>query len=717
MLNQGRSKGRMAFLKDRCYRIWNASHGGVYVPVTEETKPNPYLHVPHRDVITTSGIKLTLINPAFMTRQVFTMSAEKYGLMAHITSLRLINPGNSPDEWEKNALQLFENSPSEVTEFMLMDGKPVMRIMRPMITEDACLKCHRQQKYKLGDIRGGISVAVPMTNLMSEARKSIWHLAFAHGAFLFFGIICLVFSYRKVTQYFIASEESKNKADEERERLHVTLRSIGDGVITTDIEGKVVLINKIAEKFTGWHHQEAISRPIQEVFNIINEKTGQTRENPVDKVLASGKLISLENHAALKARDGTQRSIAVSAAPIFGPEGKIIGVVLVFSDVTEGKKREEELLKIKKLESLGVLAGGIAHDFNNILTAILGNINLAEMYIDTENEVYPLLQEAEKASIRAKDLTQQLLTFSKGGDPVKRTTSIGKVISDSADFVLHGSPVACRFNIPKDLWLVDIDTGQMSQVIQNIILNARHAMPDGGEIHVTCGNLPDITAETGLSLPGEKYIKITIQDNGSGIPKKNIDKIFDPYFSTKQKGSGLGLAITYSITNKHDGHICVQSRIGEGTTFTIYLPASGQNFNLEPVKAANKPEETVKAKILFMDDEQIIQEVAKRMLGHLGHEVLQAGDGKEAIKIFNEHHKSGKPVDVIIMDLTIPGGMGGKDAVQEILKIDPEAKVVVSSGYSNDPVMADYQKYGFKAAIGKPFNMAKLNETLQTVLA
>ncbi|MEA2110119.1 MAG: PAS domain S-box protein, partial [Pseudomonadota bacterium] len=512
-------------------------------------------------------------------------------------------------------------------------------------------------------------------------------------------------------------KQAEEQLQNEREKLFVTLRSIGDGVITTDTDGRVTFMNGIAEELTGWSQGEAAGRPLSEVFHIINEKTGVPGENPVTKVLKIGKIIGLANHTALIARDGTQRSIADSAAPIHSSaQGKILGVVLVFRDVTDKKKREEELLKIKKLESVGVLAGGIAHDFNNILTAILGNISLADMYIEKENKAHLRLKEAEKASLRAKDLTQQLLTFSKGGDPVRETTSITQVITDSADFVLHGSNVLCRYAIPEDLWLVDIDTGQMSQVIQNLVINARHAMPEGGEINISGENIADITKETGLSLPEEKYIKITIADTGGGIPEKYLDKIFDPYFSTKQQGSGLGLAVTHSIINKHDGHIFVRSKSGEGTTFIIYLPAAAEQISRDAGAEAQAPEKTARGTILVMDDEEMIQNLAKAMLSRFGHEVLQAKDGREAIVIFQEHQGSDNPVDVIIMDLTIPGGMGGKEAIKEILKIDPEAKAIVSSGYANDPVMANYRQYGFKASIGKPFKMAQLKETIDAVL-
>ena len=511
--------------------------------------------------------------------------------------------------------------------------------------------------------------------------------------------------------------QAEEQLHNEREKLFVTLQSIGDGVITTDTYGRVTFINSAAEQLTGWNQQESSGQSLSEVFNIINEETGLTCENPVNKVLASGKIIDLANHTVLIARDGTRRSIADSAAPIHSSaEEEISGVVLVFRDVTQEKKREEEQLKIKKLESVGVLAGGIAHDFNNILTAILGNISLAGIYIEKDHKSHRLLKVAEKASIRAKDLTQQLLTFSKGGDPVRETAAITQIITDSADFVLHGSNVKCHYAIPKDLWLVDIDTGQMSQVIQNLVINARHAMPDGGEIKISCVNMIDITAETGLSLPGEKYIKISIADTGSGIPEKYLDKIFDPYFSTKQEGSGLGLAVTHAIINKHGGHISVRSKSGEGTTFTLYLPASAKQISCDAGEEAQKPEKTVRGTILVMDDEPFIQNIAKEMLSYFGHDVLQAKDGKEAIALFKERYHSDNPIDVIIMDLTIPGGVGGKDAIKEILKIDPDAKAIVSSGYANDPVMANYPQYGFKAAIGKPFEMAQLKETVKSVL-
>ena len=501
----------------------------------------------------------------------------------------------------------------------------------------------------------------------------------------------------------------------EQEKLYVTLRSIGEGVITTDIDGNIVLINKVSEQLTGWSQQEAIGQPLQKVFNIIHEDTGVPRISPVENVLLSGCIIGPESQAALISKDGTIRSIEDSIAPIFDKDSNCIGTVLVFRDVTEKQKTAKELLKIEKLESIGLLAGGIAHDFNNILTAIIGNIELAGMCVAPDSEAYPLLQEATKASVRAKKLTQQLLTFSKGGDPIKKTSSIAETLTSSAEFVLRGSHVSCHFTIPEDLFLVDIDAGQISQVIQNLVINAKHAMVDGGQISIECSNVVDISQERVIELEHKAHIKITVTDTGGGISDDYLKKIFDPYFTTKEEGSGLGLAISHSIIKKHHGHLSVQSVKNKGTTFTIYLPAAEkQNVPLD-VPERDEPKYG-DATIIIMDDDSFIQEIAEQMLIRLGHTVLLADNGHQAIEIYQQRHHEGKAVDVIIMDLTIPGGMGGKEALAEILKIDGEAKAIVSSGYSNDPIMANCKKYGFKAAISKPFLLADLQKVINTVL-
>ncbi|MEA3332430.1 MAG: ATP-binding protein [Pseudomonadota bacterium] len=369
---------------------------------------------------------------------------------------------------------------------------------------------------------------------------------------------------------------------------------------------------------------------------------------------------------------------------------------------------EEELLKVRKLESVGILAGGIAHDFNNILAAILGNISLVLTTADPKGEIYELLVESEKASLRAKDLTQQLLTFAKGGEPVKKIAVIDEVIKESASFVLSGSNIHCDFKLGKDLWPVAIDTGQISQAIQNIIINASQAMPTGGTIAVEGLNYY-LESNDKIPLSPGNYIKIVVKDQGVGSPADMLDKIFDPYFTTKQAGNGLGLAITHTIISKHEGYITVNSELGRGTTFTIYLPASIDRPELDQ-KDVTVPPATERGRVMIMDDEEMIRSLVEKSLSRIGYEVVSAEDGDEAVRLYRESKKADAPIDLIIMDLTIPGGMGGKDTVKEIHKIDSEAKVLVSSGYSNDPVMANFSEYGFCGAIVKPFQIRESME-------
>ena len=507
---------------------------------------------------------------------------------------------------------------------------------------------------------------------------------------------------------------AESRLSAEKERLAVTLRSIGDAVITTDIKGNVVLLNKVAERLTGWSLGDAVGRPINDVFRIINTTTRDEVACPVETILAAGQIRELASNITLLGRGGNEISIADSCAPILDDKSQVVGAVLVFRDITEKKKIEEQLAKVEKLETVGVLAGGIAHDFNNILQGILGNVSLAMLYDTPGSKIHENLLETEKAALRAKELTQQLLTFSKGGEPVKSTASIAEIIRDSCGFVLHGSGIACEYIIPEDLWLVDIDKGQISQVFQNLAVNAREAMASGGTIRVACENF--INRDGAIpGLAGREYIKITFQDTGCGLPAATVDKVFDPFFTTKQKGSGLGLAICHSVITKHEGQIFVESEPGAGTTFILYLPAV-KGGKLDRPAASKIVQDKVKGRVLVMDDEKTVRDVVSAMLQMLGYDTAVARDGLEALVLYQEAMGTDHPVDVTIMDLTIPGGMGGKDAVQEMLKLDPDARVIVSSGYSNDPIMANYRHYGFKAVINKPYEVAELRDTIAEVL-
>ena len=500
----------------------------------------------------------------------------------------------------------------------------------------------------------------------------------------------------------------------EKERLDVTLRSIGDGVITTDTEGRITLLNSTAETFTGWSHTEGVGQLLPDVFQVVDNRTNQPVVNPAQRVFQTGQIVGLPASTVLVARDGVRRFISSSAAPIRDQSGQVNGVVLVFRDVTERFRMEEELRKTQKLESLGILAGGIAHDFNNILTAIVGNIGLAKLETSPDAPQYELLDEAEAASLRASGLTRQLLTFSKGGAPLKKTASLKELLRESATFALRGSNVRCGFELAPDLWAVEIDVGQISQVINNLVINADQAMPNGGQLEIRAKNVYMTVSNCRPSLEPGDYVQVTVQDAGGGIAPSDISRIFDPYFTTKEQGNGLGLATSYSIIARHAGCIEVESEFGCGTTFTIYLPASKKD---RPLAESSPPTFVAgSGTILLMDDDKALRELGTRAMQRLGYQVETVNDGGAAIRHYQERLLAGQPFDLVIMDLTVPGGMGGQEAMTRLIEIDPNIRAIVSSGYSNDPVMANYRRYHFREVLIKPFQLEELSRKIEKVL-
>ena len=508
--------------------------------------------------------------------------------------------------------------------------------------------------------------------------------------------------------------EFQNKLIREKEKLAITLKSIGDGVIVTDKEGKVEMINSEAERLTGWKNKEAIGKYFCDIFYVINENSGERIKNPVKSVLKKNNKISLSINSVLISKNGERYNIGDSAAPIKDENNNTIGVIIVFRDITKQLKMEEELLKNKKIEAIAVLAGGIAHDFNNILTGIFGNIDIARRKIDKNNDAQSFLETSLQSLERATNLTKQLLTFAKGGDPIFELIDLREIIEDVVEFILSGSNVIADIDISDDLYNIEADKGQISQVISNLIINAKQAMPDGGDIFIRVFNIKEIN-KINKNLSG-KYIAIEIEDQGHGIEKNMLDKIFDPYFTTKEQGTGLGLAVVHSIVRKHKGFIKVESKINHGTIFKIYLPGILKINKKKNQKKSHFIDKKLKGNVLIMDDEDVVRDVAKEMLLEMGLNVDTAIDGEEAIEKFILAKERKKDYDIIIMDLTVPGGIGGQEASKEILKIDKKAKIVVSSGYSNDPVMSDYKKYGFSARIVKPFYFDVLKEIITELL-
>jgi signal transduction histidine kinase len=420
-------------------------------------------------------------------------------------------------------------------------------------------------------------------------------------------------------------------------------------------------------------------------------------------------LVELKMHEEqlLKAHDELERRV----------EERTTALALANADlqkqIAARQRMEEELLRARKLESVGVLAAGIAHDFNNLLTGILGNISLAKEFVETDAKTVACLSAAEQACQRATALTQQLLTFAKGGTPVRRTVSLVELLKDSVGFALRGANVRSDLQIAADLWPVDVDAGQINQVIHNVVRNAMQAMPDGGTVQVRADNVV-LGAGASFSLPEGRYVKITVQDHGYGISREVLSNIFDPYFTTRAEGSGLGLTTAYAIVTKHDGSINVTSEVGVGTTVTIYLPASQQ---ASPSAQTRPPvSRRGSGKILVMDDEEMICTLLRQILGRLGYTVECVQDGREAVAVYQQAQAEGQPFVAVILDQTIPGGMGGLETLTQLRALDAHVTALISSGYADDPVMADWAQYGFSGAVAKPYTITQLQEALHRVL-
>jgi signal transduction histidine kinase/ActR/RegA family two-component response regulator len=386
-------------------------------------------------------------------------------------------------------------------------------------------------------------------------------------------------------------------------------------------------------------------------------------------------------------------------------------------DITDHKEVETELIKMINLESIGTLAGGIAHDFNNLLMAVTGNISLAKARLHPEDKAYAFLSEAERISFLGKDLTQQLITFSKGGEPTKKVISFHKLIKETAETVISGSNVKCKYILPEDLYQTVGDDTQIRQVINNIIVNAKEAMPRGGTITVRAANI-FVKPVDKIPLPEGEFIKISIEDKGTGIPEENLPKLFDPYYTTKipgvQKGIGLGLAVVYSILRKHNGCVTVNSTRHAGSTFHIYLPAYKKESKIRSIH--KKVSRNTKGKILFMDDEQVIRDVAEQIIRGIGYEPVMASHGIEAIELYKREKTSGERFEAAILDLTVKNGMGGKETLKELIYIDPDIKAIISSGYTDNPAIEQYRDHGFIGAITKPYKANELKELLEKVI-
>ncbi len=479
-----------------------------------------------------------------------------------------------------------------------------------------------------------------------------------------------------------------------------------DVIAVIDRGGRILYESPSIERLMGYTPEELRGRV---VFDIVHEDDRQIAAEALDKVVQNpGNVDSLV--ARIRHRNGSWRLFEIIGKGIADDAGTVT-VIINSRDITERKKMEQELIRAQKLESIGVLAGGIAHDFNNLLTAIMGNVTLAKMQVTPGDKIFQRLTKVEEASLRAKDLSRQLLTFSRGGKPIKKMASLETLLRETAYAALKGTAAAVEFSIPDGLWPAEVDEGQIRQLFHNLLVNAEQAMPQGGSIMICCENV-HIRPDDMLPLLPGRHVKITVEDQGIGIPQENLNRIFDPYFTTKKKGSGLGLASVYSIARRHNGHIAVESE-GGGSRFHVLLPAPEKTA---PVRNGEEGLCRGGGRVLLMDDEEAIRDVTQEMLREDGHTVVVTEEGEKAIAVYQNALAAGEPFDVVILDLTVPGGMGGLETIRRLLEIDPKVKAIVSSGYSDDQVMADHRRYGFMGVLTKPFEITGLARKVREVM-
>jgi two-component system, cell cycle sensor histidine kinase and response regulator CckA len=511
--------------------------------------------------------------------------------------------------------------------------------------------------------------------------------------------------------YFLAEVEDIDERRRTREALaaseqkYRTLFDLSsDALFLIENEGGMILdANAAASALYGYGHGELV-RLRNTDLSAEPEKTRAVTTGTT----ADTTVVPRRHH---RKKDGTVFPVEITGR-FFAWEGKPVHIAAI-RDVGDRERSEQELVKAQKLDSLALLAGGIAHDFNNLLTGILGNVSLALVHAGEREAVEAKLKDVEGAALRARDLATRLLTFSRGGAPVKRSVPLENAVREAALRASRGSRATLRFDIPADVWPMEADEGQFGHVVQNLTRNAVEAMPQGGELAFTAANR-ELGEENPLALPPGRYVEIVVSDQGKGIPARDLPRIFDPYFSTRPQGSGLGLAIVHSVVTRHGGRVEVASREGAGSAFTLWLPAASPESKGtgQEAGAAPSPRGRAGRRALVMDDEEMIRKLAREMLEAVEWRAETAPDGKAALDLYRRARVAGDPFDLVILDLTIPGGMGGRAVIDILRREDPAVRAVVSSGYANDPVMARHTEYGFAGVLAKPYRLDDLTALL-----
>ncbi|MBN1905315.1 MAG: DUF3365 domain-containing protein [Deltaproteobacteria bacterium] len=697
-----------SYNKDLAYRRWSSMHGGTYALVTERTIPNPYLEdVKERDIATPSGRALTLINPAYMTRQVHELAEEQYGVKGHITSLNPVRPENAPLPWEMKALEAFEKGESEYLSVDDTGQGKYLRFMRPMITEKSCLKCHAVQGYKEGDIRGGISISVPLSLNNAIEKTSIKAIIIVYTIVCLLGLAAL-----GIILFMRGKHQRIQKIAEDKLRFQAKLLdAVEQSIVATDMNGKIVYCNPYSEKIYGWKRSEVIGHDMMRL--MIPEPNMDEALKDHFRVLEGE---SWSREVYIKNKSGKLFPALVSASPVYNEKGEITGGIAISIDLTEKKKLEAQLQQTQKMEGIGILAGGIAHDFNNILAPIILHSQIAMDDIAQDSPLQVSMKEIYRAAIRARDLVRQILTFARKGQDSRIVLRASLAVKEAMKFLRSTIPatIEIRLDIKTEHDTILANPTQINQIVMNLCANASYDMKEkGGIITVTLDNGDEKDGDrSGCDLPTGQYLRLSVMDTGPGITPEIINRIFEPYFTTKGpgEGTGLGLAIIHGIVKSHEGGIAVETSPGVGTTFFIYLPLVDGNAVIEEDKKTEIKKG--RERVLFVDDEDAAITAMKKILIRLGYTATTSNSSRDALKIFKDNPAG---FDLLITDMTMPA-MTGLQLVREVRSIRPDMPVILCTGYSDQIDDEKAEMAGVNEFLIKPLSMYDIAGAIRRVL-